>query len=211
MHPKNEDAAMRRQLEAARRRRVRYVAEIVAGAMRPETAPAVPSPVTPLAKRRRGFTLVELLVVIAIIGILAAIAIPMYLDYTVRAQVTEGLNLARPVQAAMVEKFAETGAWPRSLDELPLDGIPQGRYVKSVGILDGVIFVTYGVEASDRITKEQRNTLAIAPGVTPSGDVVWACGHAKRPPDGDKAIEWAGDSDKVTTIASRFLPGACRA
>ena len=61
---------------------------------------------------QKGFTLIELMIVVAIIGILAAIAIPAYQDYTVRAQVTEGLNLAGDLKAAVAEDFANTGLWP---------------------------------------------------------------------------------------------------
>jgi type IV pilus assembly protein PilA len=201
-----DPVAFARQLEAARRRRVRNAA---LGALEKASEAARDRPaVKPRAFK--GFTLIELMIGVAIIGILAAIAIPMYQDYTIRAQVTEGLSLARPVQAAMVEKFAETGAWPSSLDELPIDAIPRGRYVEGLGVLDGVIFINYGADASDAITKQEGRTLAIAPGVTPAGDLVWACGHAKRPTDGEKPTVWAGDSDKVTTIANKYLPAACR-
>ena len=61
---------------------------------------------------QKGFTLIELMIVVAIIGILAAIAIPAYQDYTIRAQVTEGLNLAGDLKAAVAEHFAQFGAWP---------------------------------------------------------------------------------------------------
>lgn len=198
-----------RQLDAARRKRARNAAPSSQHPPREYAAQKVPLRSKP-AREAQGFTLIELMIVVAIIGILAAIAIPMYLDYTIRAQVTEGLTLARPVQAAMIERFAATGAWPRSLADLPLDAQPSGRYVKTLGIVDGEILITYGVEASDAITKQDGNVLAISPGVTPTGDVVWACGHGKRPPDGDKPTEWAGDAGKDTTLAARYLPGACR-
>jgi type IV pilus assembly protein PilA len=207
MKTMNECPALVRQLEAARTKRIRNA---LAARSACASTPPCQTP-RPERRRARGFTLIELMIVVAIIGILAAIAIPAYLNYTVRAQVTEGLNLARPVQAAMIERFAETGAWPSSLAGLPLEAIPTGRYVKAIGIVDGEILITYGVDASDAITKIDGNALAIVPGVTPSGDVVWACGHGKRPPDGEKPTAWAGDADKDTTLAPRFLPGACRA
>ncbi len=61
---------------------------------------------------QHGFTLIELMIVVAIIGILAAIAIPAYQDYTIRAQVSEGLTLAAGAKTAVSEYFLERGAWP---------------------------------------------------------------------------------------------------
>ena len=63
-------------------------------------------------KKQQGFTLIELMIVVAIIGILAAIAIPAYQDYTIRAQVSEGLNLAGGAKAAVTEYTMDTGNWP---------------------------------------------------------------------------------------------------
>ena len=61
---------------------------------------------------QKGFTLIELMIVVAIIGILAAIAIPAYQDYTIRAQVTEGINLADAVKVAVADYYTQNGVFP---------------------------------------------------------------------------------------------------
>jgi type IV pilus assembly protein PilA len=61
---------------------------------------------------QQGFTLIELMIVVAIIGILAAIAIPAYQDYTIRAQVSEGMSLASGARTAVSEAYQSTGNWP---------------------------------------------------------------------------------------------------
>jgi prepilin-type N-terminal cleavage/methylation domain-containing protein len=68
-----------------------------------------------LKQVQKGFTLIELMIVVAIIGILAAIAIPAYQDYTIRSQVTEGMNLGRSLKASIAEQYAQTGEWPVGL------------------------------------------------------------------------------------------------
>ena len=70
-----------------------------------------------MTKLQKGFTLIELMIVVAIIGILAAIAIPAYQDYTIRAQVSEGLNLAAAAKAAVAESFLNTGEAPADRTE----------------------------------------------------------------------------------------------
>ena len=76
---------------------------------------------------QKGFTLIELMIVVAIIGILAAIAIPAYQDYTIRAQVTEGLTLAGDLKAGIAEYTAQVGEWPAGMAELGLGSRWRGQ------------------------------------------------------------------------------------
>src|SRR5688500_8396164 len=100
-------------------------------------------------KTQKGFTLIELMIVVAIIGILAAIAIPAYQDYTIRSQVTEGLNLAGGVKVAVAESYAQNGTFPVGLVEAGLVDtagnatVPSGKYVDNLSITNGTIIVQY--------------------------------------------------------------------
>lgn len=156
--------------------------------------------------RKRGFSLIELMIVVAIIGILAAIAIPAYMNYTTRAQVSEGLTLAGGLKVSMAETFAERGQWPSTSLDAGLDGASAGKYVESLQAVDGVIVITYGRQASTSITDR---VLALAPGVATTGEILWVCGEAPRPTV-DGGITWQGDAAAVTTIEQKYLSASCR-
>src|SRR6266849_7249519 len=101
---------------------------------------------------QKGFTLIELMIVIAIIGILAAIAIPAYQNYTIRAQVTEGMNLADGWKTSISEYYAQNGAFPTCSSTvaagaagcIAVQGATTGKYVSGIAVgAGGQIAVTY--------------------------------------------------------------------
>ncbi|MDG4595742.1 MAG: pilin [Candidatus Contendobacter sp.] len=148
-----------------------------------------------MKKFQQGFTLIELMIVVAIIGILAAIAIPAYQDYTIRAQVSEAANLADGLKTAVADIYNDSG------DITDADsgsfGIVQpasvaGKYVTQVAVADGVITATMGNEANALVAAAGTNTFVLNPS-TLAGSIVWKC----RAADG-------------TTIIDKYLPKACR-
>ncbi|MHC4192421.1 MAG: pilin [Planctomycetota bacterium] len=133
-------------------------------------------------KVQQGFTLIELMIVVAIIGILAAIAIPAYQDYTVRAQVSEGLNLGSGAKTSVSEFFQDRGAWPVNNDQAGLDATPtniKGKYVKSVTVTaGGVVTVVFGIDA--HATLLATKTIVLTP-ADAGGSVTWTCASATLP------------------------------
>jgi type IV pilus assembly protein PilA len=157
---------------------------------------------------QKGFTLIELMIVVAIIGILAAIAIPAYQDYTIRSQVTEGLNLAADMKAAVAEQFAQTGAWPANNAAVGITAVKSGKYVSQVNIVTGTIQITYS-NTAPFIANANLNglILGLKPMVSANGDVIWNCGY-KAAIGADPASGASGANG--TTVTAKYLPSTCR-
>jgi type IV pilus assembly protein PilA len=157
---------------------------------------------------QKGFTLIELMIVVAIIGILAAIAIPAYQDYTIRAQVSEGFSLAAAAKAAVAETFINTGSAPANRTEAGMSASATdtfGKYVSGVSILNGAITVLY--TGDDVNAAIDGDTLALTPYTTADGSVTWACGAAAAP-SGSTLMN--GSADGSTTLDGKYLPASCR-
>ncbi|EMT6994306.1 pilin, partial [Neisseria gonorrhoeae] len=147
---------------------------------------------------QKGFTLIELMIVIAIVGILAAVALPAYQDYTARAQVSEAILLAEGQKSAVTEYYLNNGEWPENNGDAGVASPPtdiKGKYVKEVEVKNGVVTATM---KSDGVNKEIKNKKLSLWAKRENGSVKWFCGQpVTRDNKANDTVADAADKDKI--------------
>ena len=185
---------------------------VVAAGTEPARVASAP-PVKPMSGW--GIAGIFLLGFIPLIGVLAAIAVPAYQDFTVRAQVVEGIAIAEKLKVEVARFVKENRRWPADLADADLGSdagraADSARYVEGIGLSNGTITITYG-GAADRSLLRKR--LSLRPYVTEDGVVHWLCGRASEPPEAYFDVEDGGtESDLgITSVQDKHLPSHCRA
>ncbi|HGO7810273.1 TPA: pilin [Neisseria meningitidis] len=157
---------------------------------------------------QKGFTLIELMIVIAIVGILAAVALPAYQDYTARAQVSEAILLAEGQKSAVTEYYLNHGIWPGDNNSAGVATSTdiKGKYVQKVEVKNGVVTATM---LSSGVNNEIKGKKLSLWAKRQNGSVKWFCGQpvtrAAKAANADDVA--ADDTNKIDT---KHLPSTCR-
>ncbi|HGO8529903.1 TPA: pilin [Neisseria meningitidis] len=160
---------------------------------------------------QKGFTLIELMIVIAIVGILAAVALPAYQDYTARAQVSEAILLAEGQKSAVTEYYLNHGEWPsdNSAAGVASSSTIKGKYVKSVTVANGVVTATM---LSTGVNNEIKGKKLSLWAKRQAGSVKWFCGQpvTRAGTDSDTDVKADTAANSNNGINTKHLPSTCR-
>ncbi|MEM8561913.1 MAG: pilin [Pseudomonadota bacterium] len=156
-----------------------------------------------IQKKQQGFTLIELMIVIAIVGILAAIALPAYQDYTVRAKVSEALARLAEAKTSVAEYYSANGFFPDSSDAAGLNTNPNTDIVASIRYIGASTsdVSVLGVVIAPNVVPGAANPSFVLSGVTQAGrTLTWVC----------KPDDVAGGTPAGTALETKYLPANCR-
>ncbi|HGO7767973.1 TPA: pilin [Neisseria meningitidis] len=160
---------------------------------------------------QKGFTLIELMIVIAIVGILAAVALPAYQDYTARAQVSEAILLAEGQKSAVTEYYLNHGIWPgdNTSAGVATSSKIKGKYVEKVEVKNGVVTAEM---KSTGVNKEIKGKELSLWAKRQNGSVKWFCGQPveRTAPNASADADAVNKVTGTANIDTKHLPSTCR-